>query len=190
MAYTFPGSKIKYECRECGKELKSFPYASYYREVGYCESCIPTEIRKAMFGNKHKNTSPKKKTRHSSGFTQCKGMTKKSGFKKRCKNEAKSGSYCKYHKNQAKKNKTWTSYHGYIGSNAWRKKALECKHSRFWVCALCGGTAYAAHHNSYKRLGEEMAHDLTPLCKDCHDMFHEHHDYNSNKHRWERTRTP
>lgn len=65
-------------------------------------------------------------------------------------------------------------YHTYIQSDAWRKRANECKRRAGYRCQLCNGTdRLEAHHRTYERLGREEPGDLTCLCRECHRMYHQ-----------------
>jgi len=201
VAYKAEGSKIKYGCEKCGMAIINFPFASYYRMIGICNECASgeehaevqkirndiLETNKKDYIGKKDNKAKDKSKSYRGEKTQCKGYTQKSDYENRCKNKALSNGYCKYHQIQATEERTpYLSYETYISSPEWREKALECKHKRFWVCALCGGKADHAHHNSYKNLGDEMPHELTPLCDSCHKDFHNNHEYNNQEHKWER----
>lgn len=41
------------------------------------------------------------------------------------------------------------------------------------VCAICGEKKpLQLHHKTYKRIGNESANDLLPLCEECHKLVH------------------
>ncbi len=43
-------------------------------------------------------------------------------------------------------------------------------------CQVCGRSdvPLEVHHNNYDRLGEELLEDLVVLCRDCHQLYHDH----------------
>jgi YgiT-type zinc finger domain-containing protein len=46
-----------------------------------------------------------------------------------------------------------------------------------WVCYCCGADnkRLDLHHRTYKRLGEEnIAVDLVPVCRECHEKIHDY----------------
>jgi 5-methylcytosine-specific restriction endonuclease McrA len=64
-------------------------------------------------------------------------------------------------------------YHRYIQSDAWRKRADECKRRAGYRCQLCNSPdRLEAHHRTYERLGREEPGDLTCLCHRCHQEYH------------------
>jgi hypothetical protein len=73
-------------------------------------------------------------------------------------------------------------YAGYMDSPAWyRRRQLwlewwTATHNRGPSCVICQ-TPWTLnrgdlHHRSYRRLGHEAHHDLTPLCHNCHLLLH------------------
>lgn len=64
-------------------------------------------------------------------------------------------------------------YHDYLRTHHWhtiRRAALDHYGP---ACVLCGETGQVdVHHRTYARRGEERLHDLTVLCRSCHDRFH------------------
>lgn len=67
-----------------------------------------------------------------------------------------------------------TDYHEYIGSDQWREKATMAKEEAGRRCQVCNGDErLEAHHRTYERLGREEKGDLTVLCRDCHQVFHD-----------------
>jgi len=70
-----------------------------------------------------------------------------------------------------------TDYKMYIKSDAWRKKAQQCRTYAGFRCQLCNSgpsknNPLEAHHRTYERLGKERAKDLICLCRECHTLFH------------------
>ena len=64
-------------------------------------------------------------------------------------------------------------YKKYMKTKAWAKlrNAFLDKHGN--RCEICTSTAKnQAHHNSYRRLGNEKEVDLVSICWDCHHEFH------------------
>ena len=65
------------------------------------------------------------------------------------------------------------NYDRYIQSDAWRKRADECKRRAGYRCQLCNSAGpLEAHHRTYERLGREKPEDLTCLCSRCHREYH------------------
>lgn len=66
-------------------------------------------------------------------------------------------------------------YQSYLQSESWieRREAAKARCGR--RCQLCGATGCTlhVHHNTYVRLGAELETDLTVLCSDCHEIFHD-----------------
>jgi len=62
----------------------------------------------------------------------------------------------------------------YLRSEHWRtvrQGALERADHR---CQVCNGDKHLdVHHRTYERLGAELDHDLTVLCRTCHSVFHD-----------------
>lgn len=68
------------------------------------------------------------------------------------------------------------NYHEYIQSDAWKARAEEAKNRAGFRCQLCSVSGFLlplnAHHNNYKRLGNELDSDITVLCQPCHEKIH------------------
>jgi len=65
-------------------------------------------------------------------------------------------------------------YSDYLKSDHWqalRSVKLKEADSRCQVCNA--GGLLDVHHRTYERLGKESLEDLTVLCRECHDLFHE-----------------
>ena len=65
-------------------------------------------------------------------------------------------------------------YLEYLDSSEWRAKrelALERAGHRCQVCNLA--TRLDVHHRTYENLGVEDVGDLTVLCRECHEAFHD-----------------
>jgi hypothetical protein len=81
-----------------------------------------------------------------------------------------------------------SEYYGYIRSPAWAEKKRQYYASKMyktlksrnngWICYCCfaNDKPLDLHHRTYKRLGEEnIAVDLVPVCRDCHEKIHKLH---------------
>ena len=67
-----------------------------------------------------------------------------------------------------------SDYHEYINSYEWWEKATLAKWRAWERCQVCNGTEQLeAHHRTYERLGYEDRDDITVLCRDCHQVFHD-----------------
>ena len=56
----------------------------------------------------------------------------------------------------------------------WRKIRQEVL-DRDKACAICRSTEFLeVHHRTYERIGEERQEDLITLCRECHQIFHQH----------------
>lgn len=67
-------------------------------------------------------------------------------------------------------------YQQYLSSQRWlsvRKSKLRMAEYRCQVCSEKNKPLHV-HHNNYSRLGKEKTSDLTVLCEDCHQLFHDH----------------
>lgn len=44
-------------------------------------------------------------------------------------------------------------------------------------CAMCGkdDETLDVHHNNYKRFGRERMSDLVVICRECHELHHQHY---------------
>jgi 5-methylcytosine-specific restriction endonuclease McrA len=67
-------------------------------------------------------------------------------------------------------------YEDYILSRRWRETALRALRRAGFRCQVCndGECQLDVHHRTYQRLGREREMDLTVLCRDCHELFHQH----------------
>lgn len=65
-------------------------------------------------------------------------------------------------------------YRDYLQTPEWAaRRARALKNARY-RCQTCGnGGALHVHHRTYARRGAERNADLTVLCADCHELFHE-----------------
>jgi formylmethanofuran dehydrogenase subunit E len=66
-------------------------------------------------------------------------------------------------------------YERYIQSPEWKAKADRAKYIMGYRCQVCYSSRnIEAHHRTYERLGNEWPTDITVLCDDCHELFHNH----------------
>lgn len=77
----------------------------------------------------------------------------------------------------------WTKaqYNDYLQTDTWRIKrdaALAYYGRKCYLCGAAGdGVQIDVHHNTYERAGGgELMSDLTPLCREHHEMFHKYED--------------
>lgn len=66
-------------------------------------------------------------------------------------------------------------YKDYLHTPHWKRKReskLRAVGHRCQVCDRRSGTL-DVHHRTYDRLGKELDEDLTVLCRECHNIFHE-----------------
>jgi len=109
---------------------------------------------------------------------QCSGITNSGD---RCKRLIRNNrQYCSQHKNQNPIPQPLKpkEYKKYIDSSAWASKSKSVRKDFGDRCRLCNREGLIhSHHRTYERLGIELPEDLTPLCKDCHDLFHVNYGY-------------
>ena len=66
-------------------------------------------------------------------------------------------------------------YDEYLLTPEWRARRAEAIDRAGGMCQLCcSPRRLHAHHRTYVRRGHEHPADLTVLCEECHDLFHEH----------------
>jgi hypothetical protein len=67
-------------------------------------------------------------------------------------------------------------YKEYLQTPHWKHLREDKVRAAGHRCQLCnrGSVTFNVHHRTYERLGEELDEDLTVLCSDCHNTFHEH----------------
>ncbi len=64
-------------------------------------------------------------------------------------------------------------YDEYLKTDEWRVVANRAKSEYYGRCALDEThTAQHAHHRTYVRRGRERRTDVIPLCRECHERFH------------------
>ncbi len=67
----------------------------------------------------------------------------------------------------------WMDYQAYIESPEWRERAKDATARAAYKCQVCSSMRRLnVHHNTYDRLGSELATDLCVLCTRCHELFH------------------
>ncbi len=66
-------------------------------------------------------------------------------------------------------------YDDYLATEEWLERREAAKARCGQRCQLCGAERVElnVHHNTYKRLGAELETDLTVLCRNCHESFHD-----------------
>lgn len=65
------------------------------------------------------------------------------------------------------------SLNEYYRTSHWQKKSVEMR-QKIGRCQLCGvKTDLQVHHNCYDNLGREIDLDLTVLCRNCHERYHD-----------------
>ena len=69
------------------------------------------------------------------------------------------------------------SYRDYLRTPEWRRTRAAALLRADHRCSLdvTHGDDLEVHHRTYERLGEELANDLTVLCKPCHQLHHKEH---------------
>ena len=70
--------------------------------------------------------------------------------------------------------KPYTDYLRYLESPQWGRLKAEVFQKWGYECAVCGGNEdLDAHHMEYKRLYDCTVADVIPLCRRCHDLYHQ-----------------
>ena len=65
-------------------------------------------------------------------------------------------------------------YDKYLNSKAWEEKRKKCFAHFGCKCLFCDNDATDVHHRNYANIGkEEIPKDLSVLCNDCHNRFHD-----------------
>lgn len=65
-------------------------------------------------------------------------------------------------------------YGMYLRTPEWGRTRQQALERACFRCQVCSGSArLEVHHRTYENLGNEMPGDLTTLCKECHEVFHE-----------------
>jgi uncharacterized protein YlaI len=65
-------------------------------------------------------------------------------------------------------------YDQYLKTPEWRAKREEALERDGYRCRLCDSDERLhVHHRTYARRGNEDIEDLTTLCEECHERFHE-----------------
>src|SRR6185503_16642400 len=70
-------------------------------------------------------------------------------------------------------------YTQYLLTPEWKQIREEALDRARHKCQLCNsGTALQVHHRTYENRGREMPEDLTVLCANCHERFHDAQNHN------------
>jgi len=93
------------------------------------------------------------------------------------------------------------NYYKYIQSDRWQEKRSQYYSSKMnnlfsmngsWKCICCmkSNIPLDLHHRTYKRLGNERLLDLVTVCRECHEMIHEHYknDKSTRRSLWKSTK--
>ena len=74
-------------------------------------------------------------------------------------------------------------YDKYLQSDHWKRLAEETKRLAGYRCQVCNSDKnLVTHHRTYERKGDEFQSDLTCLCSDCHEKFHDKGKYEKATH--------
>ncbi|MEM9388355.1 MAG: HNH endonuclease [Pseudomonadota bacterium] len=66
------------------------------------------------------------------------------------------------------------TYDSYLRSPHWQTTRRIALVDAFHRCRVCNSDErLEVHHRTYERLGREHPSDLTVLCRECHELFHE-----------------
>ena len=75
---------------------------------------------------------------------------------------------------------TTMPYGDYLQTDHWKIKREEALFAAIYRCQVCNrGQRLHVHHRTYERRGCELLSDLTVLCEDCHELFHNHRTLSS-----------
>ncbi len=65
-------------------------------------------------------------------------------------------------------------YQEYLQTPEWRQKREQVLERDNYCCRVCNSDERLhVHHRTYARRGNEDLEDLTTLCEECHERFHE-----------------
>lgn len=65
-------------------------------------------------------------------------------------------------------------YEAYLRSPAWQAKRAGALDAAGRRCQVCNTDRHLdVHHRTYERFGDEDPGDLTVLCRQCHELFHD-----------------
>ncbi|MBK7380736.1 MAG: hypothetical protein IPJ03_17400 [Ignavibacteriales bacterium] len=68
----------------------------------------------------------------------------------------------------------WHSYREYLESPEWQEKRKVKLKQANNKCQVCNSSKNLhIHHRTYERIFNEKPEDLTVLCSDCHQLFHQ-----------------
>lgn len=66
-------------------------------------------------------------------------------------------------------------YQAYLQTPEWQEKRDQALERSGHRCQLCNSDdSLNVHHRTYERRGNEELSDLTVLCRQCHNLFHDH----------------
>lgn len=69
--------------------------------------------------------------------------------------------------------KSIVNYADYLQSPEWAKRRQKALRFAGFKCQVCNSNeGLNVHHRTYERLGHEHMGDMTVLCKNCHEIFH------------------
>lgn len=70
---------------------------------------------------------------------------------------------------------TTMRYRDYLQTDEWQVRRAAALRNADNRCQVCNsGGRLNVHHRTYERRGIELESDLTVLCADCHELFHQH----------------
>jgi len=65
-------------------------------------------------------------------------------------------------------------YRDYLRTPEWQERRKRILERDGYHCQVCNASEHLnVHHRDYTRRGYEYDSDLTTLCQDCHQVFHE-----------------
>ena len=65
-------------------------------------------------------------------------------------------------------------YLDYLNTSEWKATRMGALHRAGFACQICyGHDDLHVHHRTYVNRGCELPADLTVLCRDCHELFHD-----------------
>jgi ribosome-binding protein aMBF1 (putative translation factor) len=70
--------------------------------------------------------------------------------------------------------RTQLPYSEYLKTEGWKTRRTAAIKRAGHACQVCKSPErLEVHHNTYERLGHELAADLIVLCRNCHQTFHD-----------------
>ena len=66
-------------------------------------------------------------------------------------------------------------YQEYLQTPEWQARRKDALQRAEYRCQTCNASdrILDVHHRTYERRGHEKPSDLTVLCRDCHELFHQ-----------------